>query len=114
MNATEMIAKAASRAGFQEFQCHTTEHTMTVSYAGDRDILHVQYRMFGTPNNYMCRWYGYDDNRGINWGVERAWVKTHTALASSPSLCASAWLLTKMFDGKEKKRQIVAWLREHE
>lgn len=66
-----------------------------VIYAKGGDRVAIKYKMFGTPNNYMLRWYHKDLATGINWGVE-------TAVFGG-----------ELVTGKNKKQQILTYLRTH-
>jgi len=108
MNVTELVAKAATHAGFR----HTLRDTgsrLTGIYTKDQRILLIQYRLFGGMGGQrLCRFYGKDDGRHINWGIENAHVKALIEIEGG----ATSWTTVRAFEGTHKKRQVLAYLKE--
>lgn len=68
MNAREAIQKRAEKHGW--IRIVGDKDSEIWARNGERIAIH--YKMFGTPCNYMLRYYGKDPSLGINWGVETA------------------------------------------
>lgn len=85
MNAREAIEKRAEKHGWIRIVGDADGEI----WARNEERVVVRYRLFGTPMNYMLRFYGKDPAVGINWGVETA---AHG---------------DQLITGKNKKRQIL-------
>lgn len=105
MNATELIAKAATHAGWHHHLVDTGSRLAGI-YVKNDTLLLIRYRLFGAGVNYMCRFYGKDPRTGINWGIESAHVKMRTHMPPG-----ERWVTEHVFEGANKKRQVLAYLR---
>lgn len=109
MNATDQLAQAATNAGWKH-NIHEAGSRLTGCYTKGQQILLVRYRLFGSDGGRrLCQWHGIDDMRWINWGIEMAHVK---ALIERDSGVMS-WATEHVFDGKNKKSQVLAYLKEN-
>lgn len=68
MNAREAIERRALKHGWYRLIQDTDGEIW--ARGGDRVV--IRYKLFGTPLNYMLKFYGKDQANGINWGVETA------------------------------------------
>lgn len=107
MNATEAIAKAATHAGWSLQHAEVIGSRAQNRYAKGRHWLFIQYKLYGTPVNYMLRYYGKDPADGINWGIETAHIKMPLLDTGDDEI----WVTTHIFEGANKKRQVLAYLK---
>lgn len=107
MNATELIAKAATHAGWTQQKQEMFGSRLTERYAKDQNYLLITYKLFGAVTNYMLRYYGKDERSGINWGIETAHIKALIEIEGGHT----SWTTTQVFEGKDKKRQVLRYLR---
>lgn len=69
MNVRDAVEQRAARHGWKNIVAD--EDSEIWARGGDRVV--IRYKMFGTPNNYMLRYYGHAARyAGINWGIETA------------------------------------------
>lgn len=110
MNAADAIQASAVRHGWKMIYRDTTDTSsgrasLILSYQKGDLVLRLYYRLFGTPVNYMLKFYGKDPHGGINWGVEHAQVD-RVSLQEDPAIA-------KVFIGAKKKAQILRWLKDN-
>lgn len=109
MNATDQIARAADRTGWKH-KIHEAGSRLTGTYVKDQKIVLIQYRLFGGDGGRrLCAYYDIDDHRWINWGIEMAHVKVLIEIENG----ATSWSTTHIFEGKNKKGQVLAYLKEN-
>lgn len=90
LNARQMINDTAHKHGWARV---VGDLDGEIWAKGERRIA-ISYKMFGTPNNYICRYYGKDPSSGINWGVDSAALNDGTLIT-----------------GRNKKGQIMKLLK---
>lgn len=111
MNALDAISEAALASGWRHLHSSQTKSGLMVSYMraigrGEVDWLRIHYRLYGSlGSERLCRYYG--KGEGINWGVQTAVLSRQSQLRRSTS-----WVVTQRFEGKDKKRQILTFLKE--
>lgn len=91
MNVREAVEKTAQKHGWSRIVGDIDGEI----WAKGEQRLVVRYKMFGAVNNYMLRYYGKDPRDGVNWGVEVAFHDDEP------------------FAGKNKKKQILTFLRNN-
>lgn len=98
-NARDAIREACTARGFRPTAASPEDAD---TYAlGDGWYLRVHYKLFGGLGaQRMCRWYGQDHGQWLNWGVDRACVRRFDREE-----------IDHVFEGKNKRGQIVRWIK---
>lgn len=103
MNAADAIHDAFTRAGWTQVMNDDAGQNLHVRYMEGTQMVEISYRLYGSGNSYLMRYYGKDPLEGINWGVERAtlrwWQENNQG--------NETWQVMHRFEGKNKKGQLV-------
>jgi hypothetical protein len=110
VSALDAIEERVGERRWTKLSQRITESGMVCVYIGTGyRKLTVRYKLFGSlGSRRLCRFYGYDDDRYVNWGIERASVERLTT-----NEVPQPWELEFEFTGKNKKAQVLRWLKNN-